>query len=948
MGSEGRGGIDRNSMMPDVNPLFWRRLLEQKDMDNDNVDLSQVEGKKDETLVVQKKGKQESSATEETEEESNEMDSELMLPDENDDQNPEIKEGEKNTLEIDQQVVTETKTTFADKELKKTEQEKPSKKRNPESSKMDSELGREGEVETKAKGKQDENKSVKNLQSKAEKKPVTEQAADQNVVKEERTDSEMVKLQQEGITNEERQKDGKEREKTNTEKGVLQDSSGEMLEESDEVQQKTDSKSQLTKEGADSVIKLQKDEILSGKGKKEKKRKSKRKTEAVDGQGSAGERLGTLEQISEDRSGKKMQLKTVSESQYEESSVESEVEVSKDTTMTDVNLKAKKRGKKISDLDSESETESEVEGEAEEKLALDLKETQKNTEKEGTKVLQKKKEKPHRKKRGEEKSKMVMDDEVEVKKSKSDDKISGLVTKEATKAEQSLDSAESELLVEAENRNRKAEKKSKNKAEETPDSTKATQKKTNKEKPLKQTKREEELKVKTEVVDEDIEGDDSESDGTTSDLAAKAKKGEEKLGNKAEKKLDVTSQRAKKQKGSDKETKEKSPLKETRVEEESEVELLKEPESDGTADVVRTAKKGEKKSDSESKSGGGDKVEQKSQNKAEKSLDAASQNGGKQNTPKEMKEKKVSEGKLEAMDEKTPEETQNANEQKVELISDVLSQASDEGKGMKESKKNVSKDAQQSGIQESDDDDDEYGEFMQDFINLPSKFQDTAQRVAGHLRPNIQKITDRSKVYLNKANQHITESFSPLVGKQYAPFLASVISYGLLLLPLAVVIILFENIRALLSLQKVLLFANIYLAAYFAILLLATFIIGSEPMTFFYKNATNSYIHMQLLQALGYIVYLILQTCDVVSSCSSESVAAKVTVVVQWFVAFMVGFHYYVTVFHRAMAMKLPHTSWKIYGIYSFAFSILCLFARIKRTKKEYVQVGQVDSNKKN
>ncbi|KAH6558337.1 hypothetical protein KP509_1Z068700 [Ceratopteris richardii] len=243
------------------------------------------------------------------------------------------------------------------------------------------------------------------------------------------------------------------------------------------------------------------------------------------------------------------------------------------------------------------------------------------------------------------------------------------------------------------------------------------------------------------------------------------------------------------------------------------------------------------------------------------------------------------------------------------------------------------------------EEEDEY-DFMQDFSDLPTKFQDTALKVADHLGSNIQKFTDTSKTYFNKANQQISDSFSPIIGRQFAPFLASLLSYSFLLVPLAVVIVLFERIRVLFSIQKVLLFVNIYLAAYFATLLLATWIIG-EPMNFFYRSSASGYVHLQLLQALGYIIYLILQTIDLASTLITEGMMIKVTTVLQWFVAFMIGFHYYVTVFHRAMALKGPHTNWKIYGTYSTTFLALCFFARIKRMKKSYVQFGQDDTDKR-
>ncbi|KAI5073315.1 hypothetical protein GOP47_0011328 [Adiantum capillus-veneris] len=60
-----------------------------------------------------------------------------------------------------------------------------------------------------------------------------------------------------------------------------------------------------------------------------------------------------------------------------------------------------------------------------------------------------------------------------------------------------------------------------------------------------------------------------------------------------------------------------------------------------------------------------------------------------------------------------------------------------------------------------------------------------------------------------------------------------------------------------------------------------------------------------------------------------------------------IGLHYYVTVFHPAVASKPPHTSWKFYAIYTAAFFILCLFARIRWVKKQYVTSGSNIGDKK-
>ncbi|KAG6549721.1 hypothetical protein Mapa_008701 [Marchantia paleacea] len=237
---------------------------------------------------------------------------------------------------------------------------------------------------------------------------------------------------------------------------------------------------------------------------------------------------------------------------------------------------------------------------------------------------------------------------------------------------------------------------------------------------------------------------------------------------------------------------------------------------------------------------------------------------------------------------------------------------------------------------DSADPDDDYPDFLDEFLRFPERLQQSAE----HLKTNVpgwDRLSTNSKDLFNQANEQIKESFTPLIGRDYAPVVAYLVSYGLLLLPLGLVMFLFERVRAIFSLQKVLLFINIYVAAYFAALVAAAFILGSEPMDFFRNFSPSSYIFLQLLQAFGYIMFIILQTFDLITTCSSGRIAAKLSAALQWVVVVAVGFHYYVTVFHRAMAKAKPLTSWKIYGLYSASFTILCAFARIERGKKQYI-----------
>ncbi|CAK9217122.1 unnamed protein product [Sphagnum troendelagicum] len=232
--------------------------------------------------------------------------------------------------------------------------------------------------------------------------------------------------------------------------------------------------------------------------------------------------------------------------------------------------------------------------------------------------------------------------------------------------------------------------------------------------------------------------------------------------------------------------------------------------------------------------------------------------------------------------------------------------------------------------------------------DLPTNFQQTVGAVASHVIPQIQQISDQSMNSFDKINRNLASSFLPWIGEKYAPIIATLISYCLLLPPLALVLFLCERIRAILTLQKVLLFINIYLVTYFAILLIVALGLGSEPTAFLDQYSPFGYLILQLLQAFGYMIYMLLQTADVIITCATGSPIGKTSAVIQWLLALMVGLHYYVTVFHRAMAKQHPHISWKFYGFYSLSFLVCCLLARTQQSKKEYIPLGDETTDKKN
>ncbi|KAK9272155.1 hypothetical protein L1049_002526 [Liquidambar formosana] len=237
-------------------------------------------------------------------------------------------------------------------------------------------------------------------------------------------------------------------------------------------------------------------------------------------------------------------------------------------------------------------------------------------------------------------------------------------------------------------------------------------------------------------------------------------------------------------------------------------------------------------------------------------------------------------------------------------------------------------------------DQDEEDDLVAGFRDLPSKFQQS-------LLPDLEKFSTTSKAYLTKANKEITRGFKPIVGNKYASTIASFISFAFILIPLLLVSLLFNRIKAYFSLQKILIFIQVYLSIYFSILCLSSLVTGLEPLRFFYASSRSTYVGLQVLQTLGYVLYLLLLLMYLVLVFSTDcGLGSKMLGLGQTFVGFAVGLHYYVSVFHRAVLQQPPKTNWKVHGIYAACFFVICLFATAERRKKTYLEDGGEEGKK--
>ncbi|KAL8475084.1 hypothetical protein ACS0TY_031491 [Phlomoides rotata] len=232
-----------------------------------------------------------------------------------------------------------------------------------------------------------------------------------------------------------------------------------------------------------------------------------------------------------------------------------------------------------------------------------------------------------------------------------------------------------------------------------------------------------------------------------------------------------------------------------------------------------------------------------------------------------------------------------------------------------------------------DDDDDD---FVAEFRDLPSKFQES-------IVPDLERISKTSRGYLTTYNKEFTRGFKPYVGNKYAPTIASLVSFAFIIIPLILVTLIFSKIKAYFSFQKILIFIQIYLSIYFSILCLSSLATGLEPLKFFYSTSQSTYVCVQVLQTLAYVLYLLLLLMYLILVFSTETeLSTKLLGLGQTFVGFSVGLHYYVTVFHRAVLHQPPKTSWKAHGLYAACFLLICLLGRVERRKKAYMEGGKM------
>ncbi|OAY62869.1 hypothetical protein ACMD2_14498 [Ananas comosus] len=247
-------------------------------------------------------------------------------------------------------------------------------------------------------------------------------------------------------------------------------------------------------------------------------------------------------------------------------------------------------------------------------------------------------------------------------------------------------------------------------------------------------------------------------------------------------------------------------------------------------------------------------------------------------------------------------------------------------------------------------------DLISEFRGLPARLQEA-------LVPDLERLSSTSRAYLSAANAGIAEGVRPYLGHKWAPRIALAASAAFLAAPLLLLGVLLRHLGSCLPLvRRLLVFAQAYLAIYFATLAATALATGLEPLRLFYATSPGAYAWAQAAQSLGYVAYLVLQLVDLVAAFppppppptphfpgadGAGGRASPAPALAQMVVGLAVGLHYYAAVFHRAVAGEPPRATWRVHAVYAACFLVICAFARAERRKKEYVCIDGGEDGKK-
>ena len=176
--------------------------------------------------------------------------------------------------------------------------------------------------------------------------------------------------------------------------------------------------------------------------------------------------------------------------------------------------------------------------------------------------------------------------------------------------------------------------------------------------------------------------------------------------------------------------------------------------------------------------------------------------------------------------------------------------------------------------------------------------------------------------------------------QEYSPFVAAVLTYTLIFLPFCLAAALYRELRAMLSVQKLLFVANVYNAIYCACLVILNVVTGNEPMSSLQASNEADYIILQFLKVVAFGAFILLQVVHVWILRNTNAENMKVGAISNLLLSLCVGLHYFLRVWLPAMHGMPPRNSSLSYLLYTVIFSAMALTFYVKPEKGERAQAA--------
>lgn len=207
-----------------------------------------------------------------------------------------------------------------------------------------------------------------------------------------------------------------------------------------------------------------------------------------------------------------------------------------------------------------------------------------------------------------------------------------------------------------------------------------------------------------------------------------------------------------------------------------------------------------------------------------------------------------------------------------------------------------------------------------------------------HVVPAVSKLHAKGKEMAMATHSAVHAHVAKYVHAHYSLFVASVITYTLLIFPPLATLSCLLRVNAVLSLQKVLLFCNVWASLYCATLFLIAVLGHGEPMEALHHDSLGNYVLLQLVQALLYTAYVGLNFMQVYVLSFANAPNQYQVAIGNTVLGLIVALHYYVIVWRPAMLGHPPSMSWRIYGLYTIIFVSFTLSTRLVRDKRPVLQ----------